>query len=303
MSLVEQAADTEDLTQGENLLRLYREKGYCVVRGVIDNSTLDTLFGDMMSPFAHQLRHHNLPIGDWRDPSAVRSNLLSLFNADMEAYLAAARLSQYLPNVLAFSISKPVLTLLRQLAIDEPVIATKPVCHYMNDDLSVPDGYHKAPAHQDWRSMQGSLDGCIVWMPLVDIDENSYPLELVPGSHAMGLLETTDHPATPVVVDERISDNDFEPVLVKRGELVVISGFTVHRTGNTGDARVRVAVSCRYNNAAEPTFISRGYASPYRHSYDRALLVENFPSKDEIRTVYPERDATAEAQQGLYRPR
>lgn len=151
--------------------------------------------------------------------------------------------------------------------------------------------------------MQGSLDGCIVWMPLVDIDENSYPLELVPGSHTMGLLETEDHPATPVVTDERISDSDFEPVLVKRGELVVISGFTVHRTGEKGDGRVRVAVSCRYNNAAEPTFVARGYASPYRHSYDRNLMVENFPSKDEMRAVFPGPEAISPAQQGLYRPR
>jgi len=135
--------------------------------------------------------------------------------------------------------------------------------------------------------MQGSLDGCIVWMPLVDIDLNNYPLELVPGSHTMGLLETTDHPATPVVADKRISDSDFEPILVKRGELVVISGFTVHRTGNNGDSRVRVAISCRYNNAAEPTFIARGYASPYRHTYDRALMVENFPSQEEVRSIFP----------------
>lgn len=134
--------------------------------------------------------------------------------------------------------------------------------------------------------MQGSLDGVVLWIPLVDIDQDSYPVECVPGSHKLGLLDTVPHPATPMVSDERIRDEDYIPLLAKRGDLVVLSGFLVHRTGERGDDRVRVAMSLRYNNAAEPTYAAHGYPTPYKYDYQLELLFENFPAENEVRELY-----------------
>jgi hypothetical protein len=35
-----------------------------------------------------------------------------------------------------------------------PALSTRPVFHYMADQLKIEGGYHKAPIHQDWRSVQ-----------------------------------------------------------------------------------------------------------------------------------------------------
>ena len=110
---------------------------------------------------------------------------------------------------------------------------------------------------------------------------------MVPGSHRLGLLDTVPHPATPMVHDARITDDAFRPLLMARGDVAVLSGFLVHRTGERGDARVRVALSLRYNNADEPSFVARGYPSPYSYSYQLELITEGFPKADDIRRVFP----------------
>lgn len=38
-------------------------------------------------------------------------------------------------------------------------------------------------AHQDWRSVQGSLDGATFWLPLYEIGPDDYPLEVIAGSN------------------------------------------------------------------------------------------------------------------------
>jgi hypothetical protein len=50
-----------------------------------------------------------------------------------------------------------------------PALSTRPVFHYMADQLKIEGGYHKTPIHQDWRSVQ-----------------------VICGSHRRGLLPNVD---------------------------------------------------------------------------------------------------------------
>lgn len=268
----------------------YVRDGYVIADGLFPASVIASLRADFARVFSHQLRAHNLPIHDFATAAGWRANLISLFGVSVEAYLAAARQCQLLPGLHALGVCPPLLKLLRELGLSEPVISTKPVCHFMSDDLRVPGGYHKSPPHQDWRSMQGSLDGCVVWLPLTVIDADSYPVEVVPGSHHLGLLDTVPHPATPMVNDARIRDEDYIPVVVEPGDAVVFSGFLVHRTGAQGDGRIRLALSLRYNNLAEPSYVAHGYPTPYKYSYQRELMFEDFPTPEQVRAVYPSGD-------------
>jgi phytanoyl-CoA hydroxylase len=280
------AASISQIDQGAALRRQYGEDGYCLLPDFIPRAVIDEMYDGMMALFARQLRRLAIEEADWRAPDGLRQNLVALFEADRDAYLGAARQSQLLPAIHRFVASEEVVALLRTLGLAEPVISTKPVCHYMTNALKIPGGYHKAPPHQDWRSMQGSLDGVVLWLPLVDIDEDSYPVECVPGSHKLGLLDTVPHPATPMVSDARIRDEDYIPLLPKRGDLVVFSGFLVHRTGERGDDRVRVALSLRYNNAAEPSYAAHRFPTPYTYGYQLDLLYENFPAENAVRELY-----------------
>ncbi len=268
------------------LRRQYLEEGFCVLKGFLPLAQVQQIYDDMMSIFAHQLRRLGLPEADWRTPSGLSANLVTLFRTDMETYLNCARQTQLLPSIHTLTACPEFVDVLKSLGLDEPIISTKPVCHYMTGAIKVPGGYNFTPPHQDWRSMQGSLDGAVIWVPLVDIDTDSYPVEAVPGSHKLGLLDTEPHAAIPAVSDPRIRDEDYIPLLVERGDVGVFNGFLVHRTSERGDDRVRVAMSLRYNNAAEPSYVAHGYATPYKYGYQLELLFENFPTEQQIHRIF-----------------
>jgi len=155
--------------------------------------------------------------------------------------------------------------------------------------LKIPGGYHKSPPHQDWRSMQGSLDSVVIWVPLTDIDFDGHPVEFAPGSHKLGLLETQPHPATPEVIDHRIKDEHFTPAFAKVGDAVVFSSFTVHRSREKGDdTRLRMAVSFRYNNIMEHTFIERGYPNPYSYKYRLDVMYPEFDTGAGVKKIFGE---------------
>ena len=81
-----------------------------------------------------------------------------------------------------------LMRVMTELGLTVPALSTRPVIHYMADQLKIEGGYHKTPMHQDWRSVQGSLDGITIWLPLFDVGAGDYPLEVVRGSHRGGLL-------------------------------------------------------------------------------------------------------------------
>lgn len=136
--------------------------------------------------------------------------------------------------------------------------------------------------------MQGSLDSVVLWLPTCPVSVNSHPLEVVPRSHLLGLLNTAEHIMTQMVDDPRISDDMYVPIPVGPGDVIAFSSFLVHRTGEQGDGFVRVALSGRFNNAAEDTYVMHGFPTPYSYSYRRDLMFDDFPTAAELRKVYPE---------------
>ena len=264
----------------------YSNDGYCLLPDFFRLADIEQIYDDMMALFAFQMRHLGIPQSNWRDPHGLRTNFLALFNIDREAYRGAARQSQLLPSIQHLTTSPMIVETLRSLGLDAPVVSTKPVCHYMTEALKIPGGYHKAPPHQEWRSMQGSLGGVVLWIPLVDMDEQSYAPECVPGSHKFGLLNTEPHVATPMVMDDRIHETDFVALHPKRGDLAIFSGFIVHRTGARGDDRVRVAMSLRYNNAAEPSYVGHAYPTLYKYDYQLELMFDNFTADHQVKGIF-----------------
>lgn len=112
-------------------------------------------------------------------------------------------------------------------------------------------------------------------------------MEFVPKSHLLGLLDTVEHIMTPTVSDPRITDDKYVPIPAEPGDIVFFSSFMVHRTGEDDDGLVRIALSGRFNNALEKTYVEHGYPTPYKYSYQTDLIYENFPTLDEVATIFP----------------
>lgn len=166
-----------------------------------------------------------------------------------------------------------------RLGIEIGNIIEQPVLHVMSPALQIPGGYHGTVAHQDWPSTQGSLDCVTVWVALTDAGIGNFPLEVIPGSHKSGLL---DGKMNGSVLEVEADEKDFAPIECKAGDVVFMSGFTVHRTG-VGNG-FRVAVSQRFDNANEPTFIERGYHCAQKRVVDREMKWK--PTLEQVRSIY-----------------
>ena len=142
------------------------------------------------------------------------------------------------------------------------------------NSLKIPNGYFGLEAHQDFPSVQGSLDGFVVWVPLVDIDVNRYPLEVIPCSHKNGILPSSENSsASWEIKPECYQEADFVPAICEVGDVIFMSNFTVHRSSKKGDNRLRMACSTRYDNANEEAFIERCYPSAYIRSVERKIII------------------------------
>jgi ectoine hydroxylase-related dioxygenase (phytanoyl-CoA dioxygenase family) len=183
------------------------------------------------------------------------------------------------------------------IGLQFPNISTRPVLFFNSRNLATKEVYWRVFAHQDWRSMQGSLNSVVVWLPLGDIDRKLGALEIVPGSHRQGLL-------TSEVVErfgkvDGFDDAQFQSIEVQQGDALFFSAFLVHRSGTNSTESVRWSCHFRYNDLAEETFVERGYPHPYVYQPAEELLTPNFPSREQVARVFSD---TNDACQVCHRP-
>ncbi len=262
-------------------------EGYVCVKAALDTSLLRTINREIAELFTLQLRRLQLPVDAGESQKAFTNNAIRLLRADVPTYISTARLTQYLPSVHRLLYSDTVLELARGLGLELPVIAQRPVIHFMTGDLKIPNGYHKAPPHQDWRVMQGSLDSIVFWVPTTSVSADANPMEFAPRSHLLGLLGAVEHIMLPAVEDPRITDDSFVPILAEPGDIIFFSSFLVHRTSDTDNGLARIALSGRFNNAKEKTYVDHGYPTPYKYSFRSELIHEGFPTMAEVATIFP----------------
>ena len=276
------AADAPDI------LAEFRRDGFVVIPGLASAQAMAPVVTGMAAVFGARARAIGMDAVDPIDQAGFSSLLTRMFAEDRAAYIAAAKQTQHLASVHQLGLSPAMMSVVTGLGLTLPALSTRPVIHYMADQLKIEGGYHKTPIHQDWRSVQGSLDGITIWLPLFDVAAHDYPLEVIPGSHRRGLLPSVDDAFGHRVADGLVDESEFRPVTLKAGDAVFFSGFLVHRTGAAGGASVRIALSYRYNNAAEPSFVTRNYPGPYIYRPDMTLLQEDFPMAEDLKKIFPQ---------------
>jgi len=264
----------------------YQRDGCYIARQIVPKALADRVFADMHRLAVLQLKHIGLPYGKGETPEAVHQDLRTLFNHDLKVYLATLTLCAKLTSLYELYMHPNVRAFVAAIGLEFPVFQTAPVMHLMSKALKVPNGYQGFGAHQDWPTLQGSLDTVTVWVPFVDIDANLFTMELIPGSHKGGLYPYTRRDHIFEVNPECYDAKDFVPVEALRGDIVFMSSFTIHRSSLKGDDRLRVSTSWRYENAAEPHFIERAYPFGQKRSVIPDLITPDFPSHEQVRKIY-----------------
>jgi ectoine hydroxylase-related dioxygenase (phytanoyl-CoA dioxygenase family) len=265
-------------------LKVYKKNGYIVVKQLIPQKSIDSVLSALNQLLIKQLVSLDTDIGQ-----SIFENLIKIHNNDIDLYkkiISSLWRSLALTKLMH---NEKIIDYLQDIfCFNDIFLPGGQVIHIQSKSLMIPNGYFGFEPHQDYLSVQGSLDGLICWIPLVDIDEDNYPLEIIPGSHLKGLFPLTSSGSEPAVIDPKTySENDFKSVVVEKGDVVFMSYFTIHRSGKNGlKNNVRIAVSTRFDNGSENTFIRRGFPTAYERNIHRNLIDESFPSKKEILSIF-----------------
>lgn len=274
---------SKTLTKSDN--HSFNQQGYILKKQFFSKQEMDAIREGaqrvFLSAIHQQSWHETTPLPS---ETEVTQAMFSFFRQNLPAYIQCGSTCQNLIALHRLSLQEKVLQTLKQLGIGSPNICTRPVLYFNSPHMAKEEFYYKTPAHQDWRSMQGSLNAIVVWAPLVDIDIPLGALEVIPGSHLQGLRSSVDDPFYQRIED--IPDHEFIPVEVKKGDALFFSSFLIHRSGNNQTHQIRWSCHFRYNDLEEPTFIQRHFPSPYQYKPQKELITANFPSRESINAIY-----------------
>lgn len=249
--------------------RAYRQAGYHIEKGLIPADRIADCLADLNAVFADQLQARAIA-----DPGSLLARMRALHGADLAQYKKVMGALWRLQSVGKLFAEPRVTAFLKAFFGFGTVFMPGGQCvHVQAHALKIPDGYFGLEPHQDWPSVQGSLDGLVAWVPLCEVGPDRFPLELVPGSHRLGLRAPHDGNTGTIWTVENHADSDFVPVRAGPGDVVFFSNFTIHRSGLSGpEEHLRIACSSRYDNGSEASFIERAYPTAYTRGVHRPLM-------------------------------
>jgi len=262
----------------------YNKNGFCIISGLLPIVDCNNVLTDIHSLVRFQLKRFepNLVGEKLGNVESLANEMQRLLKFDVSAYLAFARRASKLVNLHRYLSHNNILSLLSNLNFELPTIVTEPVLHISSDKLIIPNGYAGFETHQDWPSIQGSIDCVVLWAPLVDVSSINFPLQVIPGSHKKGLYKGEITENILRIDPKEYNYQKHTSIEVKAGDVVVMSSWTLHQTGMQNSTGFRLACSTRYDNSSEQTFINRGYPCAYQRSVKRELITANFPIENQI---------------------
>ena len=191
-----------------------------------------------------------IPIAHFRDDPTNIHDLIDFVLLHETERNVSGRLYRVLcatPHFIAAINDPNILKICAQLGLGAPSAGTLPI---LRIDRPFFDKFN-TPAHQDfWFSLLS--DNCLTfWFPIGAISPEQGPLEVIPGSHAQGLIpfvETGEsNPFRPL---EKLPDEKFQTVTIPDDGILIFSQFLIHRSGLNRSNKVRLSVQLRYNDLA-----------------------------------------------------
>jgi len=271
-------------------IEYYKTNGYFLLRNFFKVEEVEEILGDAKSIFLKQFIYK----GYCSKESSVKSiselafneSLFHLFNDDLESFTNCGKQAQHLISLHSLALQERIIDLLHGLGLEMPTISTRPVIFFNHSKLAKKKVFHTVDAHQDWRSMQGSLNSVVLWLPLIDINKDLGALQILPGSH-LGSLRTDhiDYGFGMVKLTEQ-ENAQLISVEVNRGDALIFSSFLIHQSGENSTNRPRWSCHFRYNDLNEKYFIHRKFAHSYIYKPIEELITPDFPSIDLIKETF-----------------
>lgn len=263
----------------------YRENGYLLLKSFFDAKEIDEVREEAKEVFTIQMERLGIVESKNIGEDEFEWGMFELFERDTATFANCGKQAQHLISLHRLSLDERIVDKLRELGLEFSNVSTRPVMYFNHQRLAKKEVYWKLSAHQDWRSMQGSLDSVVVWIPLVNVDKSLGALEIIPGSHKWGLLEAEMADGYGQL-EEEIEAAEMVPVEVEKGDTLFFSSFLAHQSGTNVTEHIRWSCHFRYNNLREETFVERGYPHPYLYQPQKDLITANFPPRDLVEQTF-----------------
>jgi phytanoyl-CoA hydroxylase len=189
-----------------------------------------------------------------------KDNMIRLFNEHEEIFKNCGKLIQTgLISLYQLASDPELMAYIEELGIEFPNMCTRPVLYFNHPKLAKEEVYYKTPNHQDWPSMEASLNSLVVWVPLVDVNKENGSIIIYPSSHKNGVL--------PFKTNGGFAQVEYEGKLIQPeleiGDIVIFSTMLVHKSGDIMNDSIRWSCHFRYTDMLEQNFIERGFPNPY----------------------------------------
>ena len=266
----------------------YINNGYIHLKDFFDKNLIEEVKTDSQFVFYNQFKRCNLTEKkiDEIEEDEFNELLFTFFETDLASYINCGKQIQHLISLHKLSLNDKVQKTLKNLGLQFPNISTRPVTFFNHKKLSKAKFYHTVDPHQDWRSMQGSLNSIVIWVPLMDINKDLGSLKILPKSHKNGLKSGHFNQGFGFVELSEEEKKQLLTVEVKAGDALFFSSFLIHQSGENITNSPRWSSHFRFNDLSEITFVNRGYPHPYIYKPDGNLITENFPSISEMESVF-----------------
>ena len=217
-----------------------RSRGYALIRGVLPRADVEKVLDGVtrilsdagwllpgLAPLEH-VANNSAACGD-PDPSFKRT-YQEVFN--LESFHA-------LPH-------HPALKRVMNMLVGEQVLVhPKPIGRLIFpncDNLTV-------HAHQDYRFMSGDPECFTAWIPLHDCPTDLGPLQIMEGSHRLGVISHEDENLhVPEISAEALADADWAGGLINAGDVLIFHSLTVHAASPNRSHRLRISMDCRFQD-------------------------------------------------------
>lgn len=266
-------------------LEFYNKNGYLLLKDFFLRDEIDLILKEAKSVFIRQFKGKQYisdNISNELDEKLFNQLLFKLFNDDFECLSNSGKQIQHLISLHSLSLSEKVIKLIKKVGLKTPILSTRPVLFFNHPKLSTQRIYHTVDAHQDWRSMQGSLNSVVLWIPLINIDKNIGALEILPGSHLNGLRAKDLENGFGFVELKGEEKNHLQTIEVNVGDALIFSSFLIHQSGKNISNSPRWSCHFRYNDLDEKTFLQRKFPHPYIYKPIENLITSDFPNREDI---------------------
>lgn len=229
--------------------------GYIILKNFFDKEYIQTLRHKAESVFEIQFNHFGYT-GDFKE------NMIQLFNEHESVFINCGKIIQTgLLELYKLPLEDKLINTVKNLGIEFPNLCTRPVLFFNHPKLAKDIVYYKTPPHQDWSSMESSMDSIVVWVPLVDVNKENGSILIYPGTHKLGPLPFKSNGGfAEVKIDGEIIQPELEV-----GDIAIFSTLLIHSSGDILNDTIRWSCHYRYTNMLDQDFIKRGFPNPYTY--------------------------------------